>query len=264
MSPEAHEALAAAPSHDMLGMRLDAIAPGRYIAEIVEAGGRGEGFYCCIANVHMCVLAHDDPAFRAIVNGARYVIPDSTILQRARALRHGVSAPPTLRGADMMLEIARMAARKGVAIGLVGGRDEAALAGLIERMVAQIPGLSIVYAFSPPFAGMDEAADAAMVADIKAARPGVLFVGLGCPKQERWMAAHVDRIPAAMLGVGAAFDFNAGVVRTSPQWVHKAGLEWAYRLMREPRRLWRRYLTTSPRFLWLLSRDALGRRGRAG
>lgn len=264
MSPEGLAAPAAPMSHDMLGMQLDAIAPARYLEEIVAAGGRGEAFYCCVANVHMCVLAHDDPAFRAVVNGARYVIPDSTILQKARSLRYRTPAMPTLRGAEMMLEVAREAAGQGVAIGLVGGRDEAALATLIERMQGQIPGLAIAYAFSPPFGGMNAEADAAMVADIRAAAPGVIFVGLGCPKQERWMAAHVDRIPAAMLGVGAAFDFNAGVVKTSPQWVHRAGLEWLYRLVREPQRLWRRYLTTSPRFVWLLALDALGIRRRAG
>lgn len=249
-----------AASHSMLGMRLDAVAPSTYLDAIVAGAADGVGFYCCVANVHMCVLAHDDPVFRDVVNGARYVIPDSTILQRARSLRHGAAPIPTLRGAEMMLDLAVMAARRGVRIGLVGGRDEVALALLIERLKQLDPAIDIAYAYSPPFRALTEAEDAAMVADIRASNARLIFVGLGCPKQERWMAAHVDRIPVAMIGVGAAFDFNAGIVAASPEWVHKAGLEWLYRLTQEPKRLWRRYLSTSPRFVWLLLTDAIARR----
>jgi len=244
----------------MLGMRLDAVAPATYVDAIVGGAERGEAFYCCVANVHMCVLAHDEPDFRAVVNGARFVIPDSTILQKARSLRYGAPSIPTLRGAEMMLELVRVAAGRGVKIGLVGGRDDETLALLIARLRDIAPDVDIAYAYSPPFRPLTEQEDAALVEDIRASGARLIFVGLGCPKQERWMAAHVERVPAVMIGVGAAFDFNAGVVRTSPEWVHKAGLEWLYRMSQEPKRLWRRYFSTSPRFVGLLLLDAVRRR----
>lgn len=244
--------------HDMLGMRLDYLEPKTYLRDIVERARSGQGGYCCVANVHMCVLAHDDTGFAAQVNGATYVIADSTILQRARSLRHGVAFKETMRGAEMMLALAERAAAQGVKIGLIGGKDDAILLRLQHKLFERMPGLDIAFAYSPPFSGMSQQADDALIANIVASGAQLIFVGLGCPKQERWMAAHTDRLDAMMVGIGAAFDFNAGVVETSPSWVHKAGLEWLYRLIKEPRRLWRRYLGTSPRFLWLMVWDRLG------
>lgn len=243
--------------HDMLGMALDYLSPESYLDGIIERSRSHSRGFCCVTNVHQCVLVHDDPVFREKVNAATYVIPDSVILQRARSLRHRVPFISTMRGADIMLALCARAADAGIKVALVGGRDDVVLGELGRRLHARHPRLEIAYSVSPPFRTLSPEEDTAMTEALSASGAALVFVGLGCPKQERWMADHENRIDAIMIGVGAAFDFNAGVVKPSPVWVHKAGLEWLYRLISEPRRLWRRYLTTSPRFIWLLVRDAL-------
>lgn len=248
--------------HDMLGMRLDYAAPQTNLSNIIEKAVSGDAGYCCIANVHQCVLAHDDISFREVVNAAAYVIPDSVILERARSLRHGVPFLRPLLGADLMLALCERAAEAGVPAALIGGRTEDALTLLREKLLARFPKLKIVFAWSPPFRPLSEAENEEMVAGLGASGARLVFVGLGCPKQERFMAAHSKRISAFMIGVGAAFDENAGVTKSSPPWVHKHGFEWLWRLLREPRRLWRRYLLLVPRFVWLLAMESMGRRTR--
>jgi len=242
---------------NMLGMMLDDIVPSAYLDDIIDMASNRRAGYCCVTNVHQCVLVHDDAEFRTLVNRATFVIPDSVILQRARSLRYGKPFRPTMKGADMMLELCRRAAAADVPIALIGGRDDGVLDTLAANLKAQIPALRIAFSFSPPFRAPTPQEDEDLVRNIAASGASLVFVGLGCPKQERWMASHVKRVDAMMIGVGAAFDFNAGIVRPSPAWVHRHGLEWLYRLASEPRRLWKRYLTTSPRFIWLLSKDVI-------
>ena len=128
------------------------------------------------------------------------------------------------------------------------------------RAKKDLPNLKIAYAFSPPFRPLTEAEDAEITAEINAAKPDILFMGLGCPKQENWMSAHKEKLQAVMLGVGASFDFYAGNVKESPEWLGKLGLEWLFRLTQEPKRLWRRYLILNPRFMWLCAMQLLGRK----
>jgi N-acetylglucosaminyldiphosphoundecaprenol N-acetyl-beta-D-mannosaminyltransferase len=238
-------------------MLLDNVTPETYINAIIRQTEAGERGYCCIANVHQCVLAHDDAAFRHQVNGATWVVTDSVILQRARALRFGVPFLATMRGADIMLELCRQASARGIKIALIGGRDDLSLEMLKRELQEKFLTLDIACAISPPFRPHSTAEDDEITARIVQSNAQLIFVGLGCPKQEKWMATHTRRISAMMIGVGAAFDFNAGIVRPSPPWVHRWGLEWLYRLSKEPRRLWRRYLTTSPKFVALIAFDAL-------
>lgn len=245
-------------SHDMLGMRLDYVTPDEYLPVIVQRAHAGLRGYCCVTNVHQCILVHDDREFRSIVNDATFVIPDSVILQKARSLHYGVPFQPTLKGADMMLALCGLAETQRVPIALIGGSDDTVLADLSRELLRKFPDLSISFAYSPPFRTMSPKEDEHLTQEIRQSGAKLIFVGLGCPKQELWMAAHCLRLDAMMIGVGAAFDFNAGVVRPSPEWVHRAGLEWLYRLASEPRRLWRRYLTTSPRFIWLMGMRYLG------
>jgi N-acetylglucosaminyldiphosphoundecaprenol N-acetyl-beta-D-mannosaminyltransferase len=120
----------------------------------------------------------------------------------------------------------------------------------------------VVYAYSPPFRPLTEAEDEEVVEAIRASGARILFVGLGCPKQERWMAAHKGRVDAVMLGVGAAFDLHAGRVPQAPAWMQRMGLEWFFRLLQEPGRLWSRYLRHNPRFIILAGRELLARRRR--
>lgn len=205
-----------------------------------------------MTNVHQCVLTHDDARHRKIIHDATMVVTDSTILQRVVAWRAGIRFEAPLRGAELMLEVCRQSEARNLPIALVGGRDGEALARLTARLSKDFPRLTIAYACSPPFRPLSEEEERTMITEIANSGARICFVGLGCPKQERWMAKHTSEIDAMLIGVGAAFDANAGVVRSSPPWVHRAGFDWLYRLVTEPRRLWRRYLTTSPRFLWLL------------
>lgn len=244
-------------SHFMLGMRLDYLTPGDYLAEFTVKAAAGEHGYCCVTNVHQCVLTHDEQDFRALVNAAKFVISDSMILQRARSIRHGVPMIDTIRGSEIMLELCRRAEEQGLGIALVGGKDDEVLATLKSKLLARFPRLDIAFAYSPPFRALTDDEEKALVTGIQKSGAKMIFVGLGCPKQERWMAAHQPLFSAMMIGVGAAFDFNAGIVAPSPDWVHKAGLEWLYRLVSEPKRLWKRYFSTSPKFVWLLTLDAL-------
>lgn len=247
--------LATPKQHSMLGMRLDYISPEGAVEVLAERAAGGGGGYAVIADVHECMVCHDNADHRRIVNNALVVLSDSTILQRARALRHGVPGIPTVRGGDIMLQLCAEAARRGIPVAFIGGRTDAALEALTEAVAARCPGIRIAYAWSPPFRDLTGTETTAMVRAINASGAGIVFVGLGCPKQERFMARHEHEIDAVMIGVGAAFDFVAGEVKPSPAWVHRAGLEWLYRIWSEPRRLLRRYMTTAPRFVALMTLD---------
>jgi len=148
-----------------------------------------------------------------------------------------------------MPSVCAAAAREGVPIGLFGATDDV-LSQLQQRLRERFPGLRIPFAWSPPFRPLDAQEEDRVTGAIEAAGVGVLFVGLGCPKQELWMAAHREQLACVLVGVGAAFDFVAGAKSQAPRWMMRAGLEWLFRLACEPRRLWRRYLVGNGRFLF--------------
>ena len=159
-------------------------------------------------------------------------------------------------GPTLMLETLAEAERRGWRMALYGGHEDR-LPVLIEELEHRFPKLRIVSAISPPFRALSEEEDAEIVRRINLAEPDIVWVGLGCPKQERWMYEHRDRIDAVLVGVGAAFDFHAGAVRQAPAFLQRFGLEWAFRLACEPRRLWRRYATTNPIYVGLIARQWL-------
>jgi N-acetylglucosaminyldiphosphoundecaprenol N-acetyl-beta-D-mannosaminyltransferase len=195
---------------------------------------------------------HDDPSFRESVNGATLTWGDSMVLQASRSLRHGVPMLPVLKGAVMMQRLLEEAEKQGISVGLYGASEET-IERLKMKLSVDYPDLLLAYALSPPFRPLEKQEETTILSGIREAKVQLLFVGLGCPKQERWMAKHTEELPGVvMIGIGAAFDFNAGVVAPSPYWVHRFGFEWLYRFMREPRRLAYRYLSTSPRFVFLL------------
>ena len=236
-------------------MRVDASSYAEATERVLRWAREPRGRMVCHANVHMTMEAADDAGFQTLVNGSDLVLSDGMPLVWALR-RLGVLDATRVYGPTLMLEICRAAAEEGVPIGLYGGRPET-LGLLRANLVARIPGLRIMYAESPSFRPLDEAEDAAVVDAIVASGARVLFVGLGCPKQERWMAARRERLPLVQLGVGAAFDFHAGRIRQAPVWMQSAGLEWAFRLAMEPRRLARRYLRHNPRFVLGLARQLL-------
>ncbi|WP_273846993.1 WecB/TagA/CpsF family glycosyltransferase [Rubrobacter calidifluminis] len=245
-------------SRSVIGMRVDAASCDETTRQTSIWAREGHSSYVCVANVHMAMEAFDSASFRRIVNDADLVVPDGRPL--VWALRWlGVRGAPQARGADLLVYLVENAARAGIPVGFYGGTPES-LEALVRVLGERFPGLEVACAISPPFRELTEQEDEAYVRQIRASGARILFVGLGCPKQEMWMARHRGSIPAVMVGVGAAFDFCSGRIRQAPGLLQKAGLEWAYRLSREPRRLWKRYLKHNPRFAAMLALQILGLR----
>jgi N-acetylglucosaminyldiphosphoundecaprenol N-acetyl-beta-D-mannosaminyltransferase len=233
----------------LLGVRVDATdyeeAADRILA-MSEAGGG----MTCVTSVHPVMEAWDDPAFARVLDGADLVTPDGVPLVWAlRAL--GIPEASRVYGPDLTPRVCEAAAKRGIPVGFYGGTPRV-LETLIARLAETIPGLQIAFAVAPPMSDAPIAVDERIVDVIDDSGAGVLFVGLGCPKQERWMAAYRDSLSCALVGVGAAFDFLGGAKAQAPRWMQRAGLEWLFRLSREPRRLWRRYTRNNPRFAALM------------
>jgi len=212
----------------------------------VAARGRG---YICVAATHTVMVAQEDPEAMDAVLGADLVVPDGQPLVWAlRAL--GRPLRERVYGPDLMLRHCERAARDGTRIFLYGGRNQGALVQLTLNLRRRFPGLRVVGGCSPPFRDLDDDELDVVAEQINRTGADVVWVGIGVPKQEKWMAAMRERLEAPVLvGVGAAFDFHAGLVPQAPSWMQSAGLEWAFRLSQEPRRLWRRYLRYNPRFV---------------
>jgi N-acetylglucosaminyldiphosphoundecaprenol N-acetyl-beta-D-mannosaminyltransferase len=231
----------------ILGMRVDATSYARAAEAIAEMAETGGGV-TCVANVHMVMEAFDAPDFQRIVNAAELVTSDGMPLVwtlRARGLRDA----QRVYGPSLVPEVCALAASRGIPVGFYGGSEDV-VARMAERLAARFPGLRIAFAMSPPFRPLTPDEDEQVASAIRESGARILFVGLGCPKQERWMAAHRERLDCAQVGVGAAFDFLAGAKPQAPAVLQRVGLEWLFRLACEPRRLWYRYLRHNPRFAW--------------
>jgi N-acetylglucosaminyldiphosphoundecaprenol N-acetyl-beta-D-mannosaminyltransferase len=242
-----------AESRYILGMRVDATDYAEASARILAWATQPVSRTVCCANAHMVMEGHDRPEFREIVNSADLVTADGMPLVWALHLA-GAAGASRVYGPDLTSAVLARAAAAGVPVGFYG-----ATRATVERLRAACraahPGLRIAYAFAPPFRGLTREEDERITAEIRASGARILFVGLGCPKQELWMAQHKASLSAVLLGVGAAFDLLAGVKPRAPRWMQRAGCEWLFRLAVEPSRLWRRYLSSNPRFAWLLLRE---------
>ena len=215
----------------------------------LENARSGASKYVCFSNVHMIMESYDSPEFRAVLNDADFVNTDGMPLVWVLRML-GYKDARRVTAPDITPMLCEAAANEGLPVGFYGGSPEA-----IEKLVAEMrrryPKLNVAYSYSPPFRPLTPEEDAKITQDIADSGAKLLFTGLGCPKQERWMKAHRGRIPAVMLGIGATFDFHSGTVRRAPAVMQNLGLEWLYRIYAEPRRLWKRYLTTNPRFMLL-------------
>jgi len=205
--------------------------------------------YVCVSNVHMCMEVFDDRTFASVVNGADIVVPDGRPIFWAQRLL-GFKTSQQVRGQDLMNQLCVDAAQLKLNVGLYGGASDLVLAQVKAELEKINPALQISYAFSPPFKKLSDLEMSNIAADINAAQVHILFVGVGCPKQELWMAAQKDHVHCVMLGVGAAFDFISGSKSHAPKWMQYVGLEWLFRLISEPGRLWKRYLIQNPRFIF--------------
>lgn len=233
-------------SRQILGVRVDATTYRDAASRILDWASRRESRYVCCASVNNIMEAHDSSDFRKVMTDADLVTSDGMpLVWLLRIL--GVRGATRVYGPDLMPIVLRAAADAGVPVGLFGG-SEAVLEKLRLRIRARFPAIRIAYSESPPFRPMTADEDQRTVQSIHDAGVRILFVGLSTPKQDRWMNAHRGRIPAVMLGVGAAFDFLAGSKPQAPLWMQRSGLEWLFRLATEPRRLGIRYLRHNPRF----------------
>jgi N-acetylglucosaminyldiphosphoundecaprenol N-acetyl-beta-D-mannosaminyltransferase len=212
--------------------------------------GKRESKAVFFANVHVVMEAFDDAAFREQLNAADMVNPDGMPLVWALRAR-GEPRATRVYGPDATEALLYAAEASETPVGFLGG-SQTTLDQLLVEVRRKHPALNVVYSFSPPFRPLSKAEDDVIVAEIAASNARMLFVGLGCPKQERWIMEHVGRVPAVMLGVGAAFDFLAGSKPQAPRWMMRGGFEWAFRLASEPSRLLGRYLKHNPRFVALV------------
>lgn len=234
---------------NVLGVSIDALDLKGAVDRIGQWARLRESRYVCICNVHSVVTATRDPQVFNAIENADAATPDGAPV--AWLMRATLQAPRQRRvsGPDLMEAYLREAEKRGECIGFYGSGEET-LQKLKSSLLNKLPALNIGCLIAPPFRPLTHHELQGYVREINDAGVRVLFVGLGCPKQEIWMAEQRGKIGAVMVGVGAAFDFEAGTVRRAPSWMREAGLEWLHRLFSEPRRLWRRYLTTNSVFIW--------------
>jgi len=244
----------------VLGVNITASNYDEVVKKCTEWARDRESRTVVFADAHVIMQAHDKPSFRADMNAADLANPDGMpIVWACRAF--GAPNASRVYGPDATLALLGAAQQTGMPVGFYGG-SEATLAKLLEEVERRFPGINVAFKMSPPFRQLSDEEDEAIVRQISAAGVRWLFVGLGCPKQERWIMAHKGRIPAVLLAVGAAFDFIAGTKRQAPRWMMRNGLEWAFRLGSEPRRLAGRYFKTIPRFVALIGYQWLTRNNR--
>jgi N-acetylglucosaminyldiphosphoundecaprenol N-acetyl-beta-D-mannosaminyltransferase len=218
---------------------------------------RRESRVVCLCNVHSVVCASQDPAFRNVLQQSDMSMPDG--MPVAWLLRRlGFVNQQRIAGPDLMWRYCEEAQQRGERIFLYGGTPET-LSSLQRRLNEAFPELRIAGGYSPPFRPLNDDEDAAVTRMINASGAQLVFVSLGCPKQEIWMHAHRGRVDAVMVGVGAAFDFHAGMVQRAPKWMQTCGLEWLHRLASDPRRLWRRYLVSNTLYVLGATRQLLSR-----
>ncbi|MDD5856996.1 MAG: WecB/TagA/CpsF family glycosyltransferase [bacterium] len=235
------------PTCEIMGVNIVVTDMNKTLALIENQLENWRGKYICVANVHTTVTAHEDESYRKIQNKAAMALPDGGPLSQY-SRQQGFAEAQRVTGPDLMKEILKISAEKGWRHYFYGSTPET-LELLQTKIQERYPGVQIAGTMSPPFREMTPQEDADAVARINESRPDFVWVGLGAPKQERWMAAHEDRVQALMVGVGAAFDYEAGNIRRAPMWMQKHNLEWLYRLMQDPKRLFKRYFNTNLKYL---------------
>jgi N-acetylglucosaminyldiphosphoundecaprenol N-acetyl-beta-D-mannosaminyltransferase len=243
---------------NVLGVGVSLVNIDRALDEIEVWIKAGDQTYVCVCSVHGVMECQRSDELRQIFNSAGMVTPDGMpLVWLARGRDAQVSR---VYGPDLMLAEFQRSTTAGHRHFLYGGGPGVSTR-LAAKMQSRFPGLAVVGTMEPPFAPLDQLASAETAAAINAAGADVVWVGISSPKQERWMAMMRPQLQAPVLiGVGAAFDFHSGTVRQAPRWMQRSGLEWLFRLITDPRRLWRRYLINNPWFLWALTMQRLGLR----
>ncbi|HSM83959.1 MAG TPA: WecB/TagA/CpsF family glycosyltransferase [Nodosilinea sp.] len=234
--------VAANPFHDQINL-------------IMQWGQQRLSRVVCVANVHMLMEARWDPAFARVLWGADLLTPDGMpLVWTLNMLRK--RAHDRVAGMYILREVCERAQASGMGVYFLG-TDDITLAGMRQRLNREFPNLVIAGMEPLPFRPLTAEEDRQVVKTINDSQAGIVFVALGCPKQEMWMFQHKHKIRAAMVGIGGVFPIYAGVKKHAPQWVQESGLEWFYRLSQEPGRLWKRYLKTIPPFVYLSARQVV-------
>lgn len=234
----------------ILGMRIDRTSYIASTKRIIQWAREGRSAMVCLGNVHMVMTSYSEPSFADALEDADLVTHDGMPLVWALRLL-GHAGLERVYGPHLMTFVCQAAAKRGIPIGLYGG-SPSVLADLAIALERRHPGLRIPFQVSPPYRPTTKEEDDENLRNLRASGARILFVGIGCPKQEFWIHKNRRRFTGPMLGVGQAFDIHSGHVRMAPRWLQNIGMEWAYRLSTEPRRLWRRYLRNNPQFLILI------------
>jgi len=233
---------------NVLGVGISAInlrTAGDSITAAIQEKKRG---YICITGVHGVSEAQSDPAFRDILNNSFLTTPDGMPMVWC-GWKDGYKEMDRVYGPDLMLQVLEEGVASGVKHYFYGGQEGVA-EKLKSKLEEKFPGLKIAGCYCPPFRELTDEERSVLQEELRRIQPDIIWVGLSCPKQERFMAKYLPLFPTTlMFGVGAAFDFHAGTVPQAPRWIQRAGMEWFYRLTKEPKRLWRRYLVNNPLFI---------------
>mgnify|MGYP001485675364 CR=1 FL=1 len=242
------------PTCNILGVNIAAINMEwllKYLKENVKNknGNLLAGDYICVSNVHTTVISYEDAEYCAVQNGGLMAIPDGGPLSTV-GRRRGYKNMSRIAGPSLMEELFKVSVECGYRHYFYGSTEET-LKKLHFKLKKKYKGIQIVGMYSPPFRPLTDEEDIAVIKRINETEPDFIWVGLGAPKQEKWMAAHQGKVNGLMIGVGAGFDYLAGNIKRAPKWMQKSNLEWCYRLIQEPRRLFHRYLHTNTKFIWL-------------
>lgn len=236
------------PTCNILGVNIAAINMEWLLKYLDENIDDIKGDYICVSNVHTTVTSYEDASYCAVQNGGLMAIPDGGPLSTV-GHRRGYKNMTRTTGPNLMGEIFSISVKNGYRHYFYGSKEET-LELLEKKLKKKYQGIQIVGMYSPPFRPLTEEEDKAAVDRINEAKPDFVWIGLGAPKQEKWMAAHQGKIDGLMLGVGAGFDYFAENIKRAPMWMQKSNLEWLYRLMQDPKRLFKRYWSTNTKFIW--------------
>lgn len=236
------------PTCNILGVNIAAINM-EWLVEYLDKNLLDiKGDYICVSNVYTTVTSYEDASYCAVQNGGLMAIPDGGPLSTV-GRRRGCKNMARTTGPSLMGEIFKISAKKGYRHYFYGSKQET-LELLEKKLKENYPGIKIAGMYSPPFRPLTEEEDKAVIERINEANPDFVWIGLGAPKQEKWMAAHQGKIDGLMLGVGAGFDYYAENIKRAPMWMQKHNLEWVYRLVQDPKRLFKRYWSTNTKFIW--------------
>lgn len=236
------------PTCNIMGVNIAAINMDWLLHYLGQNLPDIKGDYICVSNVHTTVTSYKDKTYCAVQNGGLMAIPDGGPLSTV-GRRRGYKKMERIPGPNLMGEIFMISIKKGYRHYFYGSTKET-LKKLHQKLIENYPGIQIAGMYSPPFKPMSEIEDDEIVKRINETNPDFVWIGLGAPKQENWMAEHQGKVNGLMIGVGAGFDYCAENIQRAPRWMQKCNLEWLYRLIQDPKRLFKRYLYTNTKFIW--------------